>query len=282
VKEDDLRRRELADFLRTRRARLAPEVCGLSSGSRRRTVGLRREEVAELAGVSPSWYTKLEQGRDIRISVRFLRSLAEALRLNSVEAAQLIELALPKPASRFSPATSELIPALQRMIDNMAISPAYILTARGDYLVSNNAAFHVFGMYGDNSNFEANLLINLFLNKKIRSMLSSWNDSANYQVSVFRSAYGRNSGDPSFVGLVERLIKDSPEFRRIWKKHEMLSQSTRTMVFNHHPLGQLKFEYFSFYADADTNLRVDIYTPLDELDSKRRVVELIQSSSPSK
>lgn len=275
MKEDDVRRRELADFLRTRRARLSPEMCGLRSGPRRRTGGLRREEIAELAGVSPSWYTKLEQGRDIGVSVRFLRNLVDALKLNSAEASQLFELALLEPSEHAAQNTGDVIPALQRMIDNMAISPAFILTARGDYLGSNDAADRLFGTYADNPSFERNLLVNLFLSQKVEHALPAWNDSADYQVSVFRSAFARNASNPSFIELVDRLMKESPEFRRIWEKHEVQSQTTRTLVFEHPMVGTLKLDYLTFYADMNTNLRIDIYTPLDELESKRKITQLL-------
>ena len=277
LKDNELRRRELADFLRTRRARLSPEACGLAGQSRRRIAGLRREEVAGLAGVSPSWYTKLEQGRDIRISVRFLKNLAGALKLSSVERAQLFELALFEPVLSVAPGTGELVPALQRMIDSMPISPAFILTARGDYLGSNAAADRVMGRYS-NSPHGRNLLISLFLDEAVRQALPGWDASARYQVAVFRAAYGRNAGDPRFVALVELLSAHSQDFKRLWEAHEMPSQSTRTVLYGHPTLGQLQFEYFTFYADLDTNLRVDIFTPLDAFDSRRKVSAVIEAA----
>ena len=161
------------------------------------------------------------------------------------------------------------------MIDNMAISPAFILTARGDYLGSNDAADRLFGTYADNPSFERNLLVNLFLSQKVEHALPAWNDSADYQVSVFRSAFARNASNPSFIELVDRLMKESPEFRRIWEKHEVQSQTTRTLVFEHPMVGTLKLDYLTFYADMNTNLRIDIYTPLDELESKRKITQLL-------
>ncbi len=273
--DDEVRRRELADFLRTRRARIAPQDRGIASGPRRRTGGLRREEVAALAGVSPSWYTKLEQGRDITISIRFLRSLADALKLSSAERSQLFELALLDPGLPALPVAHDTIPALQRMIDAMATSPAFIMTARGDYLGSNDAAKRVLGPYDSAPALEGNLLINLFLNRTVRPTLPTWIDSARYQVGVFRAAFGRNSTNSDFVNLVERLLRESSEFRAIWEEHEIQSESTRTLVFKHPRLGRIMFEYFTFYADIDTNLRIDIFTPLDVLDSKRKVAEAV-------
>lgn len=277
MEDNELRRRELADFLRTRRARLSPEACGLAGRSRRRIAGLRREEVAVLAGVSPSWYTKLEQGRDIRISVRFLKNLAGALKLSSVERAQLFELALLEPVMAGTQGTGELVPALQRMIDGLPVSPSFILTARGDYLGSNDAADRVMGRYAS-SPHGRNLLISLFLDEAVRQALPGWDASARYQVAVFRAAYGRNAGDPRFIALVELLSAHSEEFKRLWEAHEMPSQSTRIVLYGHPTLGPLQFEYFTFYADIDTNLRVDIFTPLEAFDTRRKVTTMVEAA----
>lgn len=275
--DNESRRRELADFLRTRRARLSPQECGLPQRGRRQTKGLRREEVAFLADVSLSWYTKLEQGRDITISVRLLKSLAEALRLTSVERSQLYALALIDPMSGPPSGSADFVPALQRMINAMPLSPAFILTARGDYIGSNEAADRIMGPYYENALGE-NRLTNLFLDKRTRKSLPDWKESARYQVAVFRAAYGRNAGDPAFIALVDRLTRESPEFRQLWQRHEMQDHSARTVLYDHPSLGRLKFEYFTFYADIDTNLRVDIFTPLDELDSRRKIETLLKAA----
>src|SRR5690606_3139434 len=134
------RRRELAIFLKTRRARLAPADLGLSQGLRRRTPGLRREEVADLIGVSPSWITKLEQGLDIRVSSQLLQRLANALRLTAVERVQLYRLGLPEAANSEVPVPEDVLPAIQTMIDGLTASPAFILTPRSEYIGSNQAA----------------------------------------------------------------------------------------------------------------------------------------------
>lgn len=268
--EGGLRRRELADFLRTRRSRLSLDDYGLSAGSNRRTKGLRREEVARLAGVSPSWYTKLEQGRDISVSTRFLGNLADALRLNAIERMQLSELAASEHRSASAPDTAAIIPALQRMIDAMPLSPAFIMTARADYISSNVAADAVFGDYKTLENIERNLLVNLFLNKNAMAH-ASWEDSARYHVSVFRSAYGRNADDPAYAALVDGLLSESAIFRKIWGEHELQQSSIRSFLFNHAEYGEMKFEYFIFHADINMNVRVDIFTPTEESGTREKV-----------
>jgi transcriptional regulator with XRE-family HTH domain len=268
------RRRELADFLRTRRTRLSLEACGLPGGGRRRTRGLRREEVAQLAGVSPSWYTKLEQGRDITVSLRFLRSLAEALRLNTIERLQLFELAAAGQAPPPTPASAEMVAGLTRMIAAMPTSPAFVMSARADYIASNAAADAVFGDYKTLEHIERNLLVNLFLNAQARTH-KAWEESARFHVSVFRSAYARHADDPSYAGLVEGLLAESADFRRIWGEHELQPRSSRLFRFDHPALGEMTFEYFVFHADLAQTLRVDIFTPAPDTATREKVLRAI-------
>ena len=274
---DAARRQELATFLRTRRARLPPSDLGLPQGNRRRTPGLRREEVAELIGVSPSWYTKLEQGLDIRVSSRLLRRLANALRLTAMERVQLYRLGLPEAANPEVPVPEDVLPAIQTMIDGLALSPAFILTPRGEYIGSNRAARAFFGDFETFAGPERNQLLSLFLYQPVRQYLPDWWESARQQVALFRATYVRNANDPYIQSLVARLLKESPEFRELWNNYDLPVGPSRRITFDYSGTGPMMFEYYSFYGDVDTNFRVEIFTPLPQHDTVGKMQSLLAS-----
>ncbi len=266
-------RRELAEFIRSRREKLDPEDCGFSKGERRRTSGLRREEIASLVGVSVSWYTKLEQGRDIQVSTRCLDQLAEALKLNFIEKEQLFSLGLARSDTTDSSVLESVLPSIQRMIDAMQTSPAVIMTARMDYLGSNAALNIAFGRsqipelqiydsdYNKDSDIGQNILRQIFLDDKVKHTLPAWYESARYQVSVFRAAFGRHSNDPSFINLVEELLSKSEDFKEIWSNYELFPNRQRSLVYGKSCDKETIFEVCTFYADVNESIRLDIYTP---------------------
>lgn len=276
---DVARRQELATFLRTRRARLPPADLGLPQGTRRRTPGLRREEVAELIGVSPSWYTKLEQGLDIRVSSRLLRRLANTLRLTAVERVQLYRLGLPEAANPDVPVPEDVLPAVQTMIDGLGLSPAFILTPRGEYIGSNQAARAFFGDFETFAGPERNLLLSLFLHQPVRQYLPDWWESARQQVALFRATYARNANDPYIQALVGRLLKESPEFRELWNNYDLPVGPSRRITFDYPGSGAMTFEYYSFYADVDANFRVEIFTPLSQHETSAKMEALLRACS---
>lgn len=272
---DAARRQELATFLRTRRARLPPADLGLPEGNRRRTPGLRREEVAALIDVSASWYTKLEQGLDIRVSSRLLRRLANALRLTAVERVQLYRLGLPEAANPEVPVPEDVLPAIQTMIDGLSLSPAFILTPRGEYIGSNQAARAFFGDYETFAGPERNLLLSLFLYQPVRQYLPDWWESARQQVALFRATYAQNATDPYIQSLVARLLKESPEFRELWNDYDLPVGPSRRITFDHANVGAMVFEYYSFYGDVDANFRVEIFTALPQHDTVGKMQTLL-------
>lgn len=276
------RRRDLADFLRTRRTRLIPADYGLPAGPRRRTPGLRREEVAELIGVSPSWYTKLEQGLDIRMSARVLRRLADAFRLTPMERAQLYRLALPEAAETNLPDPDDVLPAVQTMIDALPYSPAFILTPWGEYIGSNAAARIFFGDFETFAGPERNQLVALFLDTKVRRVLPNWRESARQQVAMFRAAYARNAHDDRFQALVTRLMAESREFVSLWNNYDLPAGPSRRLQYSSTDHGELVFECYSFYADLDGNFRVEVFTPLDEGNSRPRMLALVGAALPGR
>lgn len=274
---DAARRRELATFLRSRRARLAPADLGLSQGARRRTPGLRREEVADLIGVSPSWITKLEQGLDIRVSSQLLQRLANALRLTAVERVQLYQLGLPEAANADVPVPEDVLPAIQTMIDGLTHSPAFILTPRSEYIGSNQAARAFFGDFETFAGPERNQLLSLFLYQPVRQYLPDWWESARQQVALFRATFARNANDPYIQALVARLLEESPEFLQIWNHYDLPIGGSRRITFDHPEYGNMLFEYYFFYADVTGDFRVEVFTPRPQHDTLSKMDMLIKN-----
>ena len=205
------RRRALGEFLRSRRARLQPADVDLPPGRRRRTPGLRREEVAHLAAIGPTWYTALEQGRDIHVSAHVLDSLARALRLNTTERAHLFALAnrepLVEPGER-----AALTPALQALLDHHEPLPGYVMDQRWDVLGWNRAAAALFGDFATLPPAERNMVWLLFTAPRLRTLLVDWEAHAQQVLGQFRASWGRHADDPAFGELIGRLRQTSPEF----------------------------------------------------------------------
>ncbi|MFH8346368.1 helix-turn-helix transcriptional regulator [Streptomyces sp. NPDC018045] len=235
------RRRVLAAFLRSRRARVAPADAGLPAGPRRRTPGLRREEVATLSGVSVTWYTWLEQARDITVSRQVLHSLARVLRLTPAEVRHLFALAgqpLPEP----EPARAGAGP-LQRLVDALDPYPAYVVAANWDLLVWNRAEA---GLIGDPARWSGpgrNLLRLVFTEPRVRTLLADWPDQARTLLEQYRASADRHPGDPAFTRLTADLRDRSEEFRTWWDTHDIAEFRPARRVFDHPRLGRLTFDY---------------------------------------
>jgi transcriptional regulator with XRE-family HTH domain len=254
-------RQDLGAFLKSRRARLSPEAVGLPPGLRRRTQGLRREELAQLAGVSVTWYTWLEQGRDIRVSTALLESLARVLRLDGTERAHLFVLArqqMPLPAASQA---SPLTPALQRLLDSLS-SPAFIKTARWDVVAWNGAATRVFGDFAQLPDAERNLLKLMFLSPHYRRITVNWAESAQRILARFRIDHGRAAGDPAFEDLVAELRAKSIEFRSWWPKQDVLGLGEGIKRLRHPTAGVIEFEHTTFVIEGKSDLRMVVHAPL--------------------
>jgi transcriptional regulator with XRE-family HTH domain len=258
------RRQALADFLRKRRANLSPGEVGLLPGLRRRTPGLRREEVAQLANIGTSWYVWLEQGRDVHPSAQVLESLAQALRLTPNERRHLFLLAgqaLPPPVS---PAKESINPALQQMLSDLNPSPAYVLGRRYDYLAWNKAADALFAMsdtLSDTSSpYARNMVWRLFTSPTMRER-PNWEMVARATLAEFRTANARYPGDPWFEDLIEDLKQVSPEFCRWWPHHDVRSALDGHKVIEHPTLGSLEFEHLTLQVLTNPDIRIMIYTP---------------------
>ncbi|RSN71362.1 helix-turn-helix transcriptional regulator [Actinomadura sp. WAC 06369] len=234
----DRRRAELRDFLRTRRARVTPADVGMPSGGRRRTPGLRREEVAVLAGVGVSWYTWLEQGRDIKVSEDVLDAVARALRLDRAEREHLYLLAgLNPPRAAAGPAVP-VTPELRRLLDAWSPRPAYIRGRHWDLVAINDAAREVFG-YGDTDH---NCLVTFFTSMRYRRQHLHWEAAAPGVVGRFRADAARHPDDPEFARIVADLGTVSPEFAELWARHEVSTGAQAVKAVLHPEAGELVFE----------------------------------------
>jgi transcriptional regulator with XRE-family HTH domain len=273
----DHRLHELGDFLRTRRARLMPEEVGLPRGSRRKTPGLRRAEVAQLVGVSVDWYTWLEQGRSITPSTQVLERLVQTLRLDAHERTHLFLLAQQQapPALLLEP---EIVsPALQHFLDQFGVRPAFVSGRRWDILAWNDAGCAVFDDYRQRTApRERNTIWGIFTNPLARQYIVNWEEDARHLLAQFRSSCGRYPEDPQLAELIHDLQLCSPEFRAWWPDHEVRSGQEGRKVLNHPQVGYLLFERLTFQVFDTPDLKVTVYTPLEEADTPRKVEQLLE------
>jgi transcriptional regulator with XRE-family HTH domain len=254
------RREALADFLRKRRASLAPSDVGMPSGVRRRTPGLRREEVAQLANIGTSWYIWLEQGRDVHPSAQVLESLAHALRLTPNERRHLFLLAgQPLPPHAF-PIEDPISPVLQRVLDDLNPAPAYVMGRRWDYLAWNRAADLLFAISTAPAPYGRNLIWRIFTNPALQRR-PDWEHMVRGTLAEFRTANARYPGDGWFEVLIEDLKRVSPEFCRWWPHHDAPSSIDGHKRMEHPTLGLLEFEHTTLLVPSDPDVRVMIYTP---------------------
>jgi transcriptional regulator with XRE-family HTH domain len=255
-------RAELAEFLRSRRARLNPVDAGFANGSRRRTPGLRREEVAQLAEVGVSWYTWLEQGRDIHVSEPLLERLAGALRLTATERGHLFELAHGRPPSLPTIAPAEASLALRHVVDAYPF-PALVSTLRWDVLAWNAPITALYGDYARLPIERRNALWSFFTDLELRVRIPSWADRARGSVARFRLDAARAADRTSFDALATELAEVSPEFARYWSEHEVIEVPEGKKVFVHPDVGAIEFEHVSLSRTEPDGqaLRVTLYVP---------------------
>ncbi len=258
----------LGDYLKNRRAKLDPRAFGISS-TRRRTPGLRREEVAQRANVSATWYTWLEQGRGGTPSVDVLDGIASALALTTAEREHLFLLAQHRlPEVRYQ-APEPVTPQLQRVLDALPLSPAMVKTTAWDVVAWNKAAAVVFTDYGALAPEQRNILRNFFCNPEIRARAADWEDYARFVVAAFRSEAVRTGASESVAALVDEMIETSPEFALIWRDHDVRTHGEGCKQFVHPTAGHLTLEYSSFAVEGRPDLSLIIYTPATPTDVER-------------
>jgi transcriptional regulator with XRE-family HTH domain len=273
------RRAELADFLRRRRADLKPDDVGLPGGGRRRTPGLRREEVAQLAGVGATWYTWLEQGRDVRASQEVLESLARALQLTEVERSHLLLLGRGEEAPPVNPPAETASPALRRLIESLGPNPAFVLGRRWDYLAWNRAARAVICDFEQIPAPARNHLWLLFTDPTMRELMADWDASARICAAKFRVDHARHLGDPAFEEFVHALRQASRDFCRAWKRHEVATSGAGRKELRHPTAGSLIFEHAAFHPSDDPEQRLVLYTPVPGTGTAEKLEELCAAVS---
>ncbi|MEU4964160.1 helix-turn-helix transcriptional regulator [Streptomyces smyrnaeus] len=271
---DSVRREELAAFLRSRRERIRPEQVGLPRGPRRRTPGLRREEVAHLSTVGVTWYTWLEQARDIQVSAQVLDSLSRALMLDSSERAHLFALAAtadPTPASE----TTVLPPGIRRLLTQLEPFPACVQNARYDILAHNRTYGRLLGDLDAIAPEDRNCMWLAFTDPDWAAAMPDRQETIRLMTARFRSRMAEHLAEPAWKALLKRMEHSSPEFRELWERHEVARAVDRTKRFRNAHVGMLSFSYHGLWLGPAEGARLGTYVPSDA-ETQRGVERLLQ------
>ncbi|MHA6759900.1 helix-turn-helix transcriptional regulator [Streptacidiphilus sp. PAMC 29251] len=267
------RRTELAAFLKARRARVTPEDVGMPPGLRRRTPGLRREEVAQLAGVGVTWYTWLEQGRPINASEQVLAAIARTLKLDGVEKAHLFRLAGLQPAQ---PALDDcpFTPELQSVLDALCPLPTAISNSRYDILRWNAAYEALFPGLVRGEGARCNSLWSTATTPACCNAFVNRDQELPRMVAVLRAGYGRHVGEPYWEEFIRDLLAASPDFSRLWAQQDVAAHSSRQKVFRHAAVGEVRLAATNLGVTGVPEARMVVYTPMDE-QSRERIARLM-------
>ncbi|WP_447878094.1 helix-turn-helix transcriptional regulator [Serratia fonticola] len=252
-------RQELADFLRMKREKLSPQAVGLPSGTRRRTPGLRREEVAALAGVGLTWYTWLEQGREINASVEFLEDLARVLKLDATERYHLFLLAHQRPPVVAGHQWCQVTPLVRRLLDDLTLRPAYVMNLSWDIIAWNPAADRLFTI-AERQPQQRNMLWMLFADPELNQRLMEWQEQAPQILASFRRDYARAPQDATMLQRIQALSDVSPQFRQLWQQHDIHGRCQGQRTFLVAGAGEVTFEHASFIVDEENHLRLVMYS----------------------
>jgi transcriptional regulator with XRE-family HTH domain len=270
ITNERARRSELAAFLRSRRERITPEDAGLAPGIRRRTAGLRREEVAQLSGVGVTWYTWLEQGRPINASIQVLDAVARTLKLDQPEREHLYRLAEVPEAAPPPDADEPVAAEIQAILDGLTTLPASVVNERFDLLAWNAAFAALFPTVVGVPRADRNTLWLCFTHAACCHPYVNRDDQLGRMVAQLRGAYGRHVGEPAWTGFVRRLQAASPEFGRMWAEQEVASPASYLKIFRHPAHKRLSMTTNSLAVLAAPGTRMVVYTPTD--DATRRAV----------
>jgi transcriptional regulator with XRE-family HTH domain len=273
----ELRRRELGAFLRNRRERLRPEQVGLRPTRRRRTPGLRREEVAHLAGVGVTWYTWLEQGRDINASALVLDAIARTLQFDTHEHSHLFTLA-GLTRTTIANQCLELCPTARPLIDQLEPFPAAVMNDRLDLLAYNRVYASFFEHLDAIPIEDRNILWLAFTDERWRDVIVDWDDVAGQLVAQYRAAMAEHLDEPVWKTLVARLHHASPEFTAVWERHDVQGVESRTKRAMHPTAGLLLLDYTNLWLGQRLGTRIVAFTPADER-TRRRLERLHESLS---
>ena len=263
------RENRLGTYLKDRRVKLDPAALGFPA-ERRRTPGLRREEVAQRANISPTWYTSLEQGRGGAPSADVLDRIARALMLTDVEREHLFLLGLGRPPEARYRKSEGVTPRLQRVLDALDPCPALIRTAIWDVVAWNRASSVMLIDYGSLPPDQRNILRYIFLDPRARSAQYDWESVARFALGSFRVDAARAGATAEVDSLVEDLCRLSPEFRAMWRENDVRGVHGEAVKHIRHPaLGPLAFEYSAFAVDGRPDLAMVVYNPATPEDAER-------------
>ncbi|MCE7010820.1 helix-turn-helix transcriptional regulator [Kibdelosporangium philippinense] len=256
-------RAELSEFLRSRRARLTPADVGLPEyGRRRRVPGLRREELAQLAGVSVAYYTRLEQGNGRNVSREVLDAIATALKLNDTEHAHLMDLTQPTQRRRSAPPQRQRVrPVLLQMLDAIDSVPAYVWGRRTDILAWNRTAAALFGDWGALEPRDRNWARIVFLNPDSQHLFADWQAKASDVVGQLRLDAGQHPNDVLLAELIGELSVKSDDFRTKWATHDVKRKTHDSVRLQHPLVGELTVRYETFTLPGDQDQALSIYHP---------------------
>jgi transcriptional regulator with XRE-family HTH domain len=276
---DELRRRELGEFLRSRRERIAPQQVGVTVTGRRRTPGLRREEVAQLSGVGVTWYTWLEQGRDIKVSDQVLGAIARTLMLDRDERSHLFTLAgaaAPTVATECHAVTAPLRAA----IDQLDPFPACVQTGKYDLLAYNRAYNYLIHDMDALPVEDRNCMWLAFTDPRWKKQVVDWSDATSRMVANLRVLMADHVGDATWKAFVARLTAASPEFAEMWARHEVRSIQNKSKRFRHPEVGLMRFEVTNTWLAPRPGNRMMVYVPSDA-ETERRLQRLVEMKTCS-
>ncbi len=274
VRPSDERRRELGTFLRARREQLIRADHGLGPVARGRSTGLRREEIAYHSGVSVTWYTWLEQGRDINPSRQVLDAVAHTMRLTADEHHYVLRLAGFAPAPGDDLAVVAAPAHLQHLLDAQGHAPAFAIAPDWTIAAWNRAYEALYPNVASLDDAERNLLWIIFTNPAVRELLADWATTSRHFVAEYRAQAGPLLGHPSHAGLIARLRSASPEFEDAWSEHRIEPFATRERHFRHPDVGELVFEHHRLAPSDVPETYVVIYLPADEA-TRQRMARLL-------
>ncbi|MDH6133384.1 transcriptional regulator with XRE-family HTH domain [Kitasatospora sp. MAA4] len=265
IRDAAIRAREFGELLRSRRERLQPADVGLPPGTRRRTRGLRREEVAQLAAISATYYTFLEQGRELRPSRQVLDALCTALQLNAAERAHAYALVHGDPLVPAAVAAVEsLAPAVAALVDRLDPCPTYVTGRCWDVLAANRAARALWTDWPSLPPEDRNMLCWMFTDPGARQALVDWESEAAALLGRFRAAAARHPGDPAFAALIDRLHAASPEVRAWWPQHQVAPLASGTKRMRHPVLGELLLQHVVLQLVDDPEQRLVTFSAPDD------------------
>jgi transcriptional regulator with XRE-family HTH domain len=271
---DVLRRRELSEFLRSRRERISPSQVGVAYSGRRRTPGLRREEVAQLAGVGVTWYTWLEQGRDIKVSDQVLEAISRTLMLDRHERAHLFTLA---GATEHDIVTecNAITPQMQALLTQLEPFPAAVQNAKYDLLAYNRAYSNLVTDLSTIEPDRRNCMWLMFTDPLWRSTVEDWEDASKRMVANLRGALADHVGEPGWKSFVSRLRAASPEFAELWAEHEVRAIENKGKAFKNSRVGLIRVDVTNTWLAPHPGRRLLVYTPAD-VESHRRLEQLME------